>query len=116
VFFLFNNKKHLFAQKIIFEQQEQACYETGMSTQRPENSAILGVSMPLSLKLRIKRLADADKRTMASWAAIHLEKVVKDLELSLVAEDEGNASSPFTPAAIAPTKYPVGKRRKKNGA
>ena len=51
-----------------------------MSTPRPESSAILGVSMPLALKQRIKALADADKRTMASWCAIHLEQVVYELE------------------------------------
>jgi len=120
VFFVFNNKKHHFPKKIIFEQQARACYETGMSTQRPENSAILGVSMPLSLKLRIKRLADNDKRTMASWAAIHLEDIVEELEeaearkLQMVAESEGNELSPSTPARTVPTKYPKGKRRPKN--
>jgi hypothetical protein len=106
--------------KIIFEQHGQGCYETDMSTPRPENSAILGVSMPLALKLRIKRLADADKRTMASWAAIHLEKVVEELEaaskpqLSMVAESAGNASSLSTAAAGAhPVKYPAARTRKK---
>ena len=89
-----------------------------MSTPRPENSAILGVSMPLSLKLRIKRLAEADKRTMASWAAIHLEQVVKELEagsqLSSVAEPSGNESSHSTPARGARTvKYPAARTRKK---
>lgn len=92
-----------------------------MSTSRPEQSAILGVSMPLALKQRIKRLADLDKRTMASWCAIHLEQLVEELEkptpapLMMVAEEPGQAFSPSTPAAGAPpVKYQGGRRSRKN--
>ena len=115
-----NNKKHHFPRKIIFEHPRKECYQIHMSTHRPENSAILGVSMPLALKLRIKRLAEADKRTMASWAAIHLEKVVDEIEgqatapLSMVAEAAGNASSHSTPAhGVRQVKYPSARTRKK---
>jgi hypothetical protein len=95
-----------------------------MSTKpRPDTSNILGVSMPLELKMRIKRLADGEDRTMAKWAAIKLREIVDQLEaeaatppLSMVAEEQGKTSSHSTPAVGASVIYPMSKqaRRKKN--
>jgi hypothetical protein len=92
-----------------------------MSTKpRPATSNILGVSMPLELKLRIKRLAAAEDRTMAKWAAIKLRDIVDKLEaeaatptLSMVAEEQGKIFSHSTPAAGASVSYPMGKRTRR---
>lgn len=93
---------------------------------RPDTSNILGVSMPLELKMRIKRLADSEDRTMAKWAAIKLREIVEQLEaeatassplyVTMVAEDAGKPSSHSTPAVGASVTYPMDKRsrRKKN--
>ncbi len=48
------------------------------SARSPENT-VLGVSMPKTLKAKIKELADADHRPMAAWAAIHLERIVAEI-------------------------------------
>lgn len=74
--------------------------------------------MPLALKRRIKILADLDKRTMASWAAIQLEKVVEDVEksklapLMMVADDKGKSSRSIPAAGAPEVKYPQARRRK----
>jgi uncharacterized protein YggE len=38
--------------------------------------------MPKELKARIKALADADQRPMATWCAIHLAEIVEKMENS----------------------------------
>lgn len=98
-----------------------------MSTPRPENSPILGVSMNPDLKARIKLLADAEERTMSKWAAIKLKEVVEQIEaehasklekttpapLMMVADQPGESSFLSTPAAgVQPVKYQGGRRNR----
>jgi hypothetical protein len=47
---------------------------------RSNDNDVLGVSMTKDLKNRIKALADADDRPMATWCAIHLKKMVETME------------------------------------
>jgi len=70
--------------------------------QRPDSSNILGVSMPAELKARIKKLADADQRTMAQWCAIRLRQIV---EISESASDLTTS-----PAPLVSLKSPTIKR------
>ena len=70
---------------------------------RSEDNDVLGVSMPKDLKNRIKALADADERPMATWCAVHLRKIVEKME----ADAAGKAAppdpvKPNDPPAAAP--------------
>lgn len=47
---------------------------------------MLGVSMPKSLKARIKAAAAKENRTMANWCVWHLENLLNELESSKDAE------------------------------
>ena len=78
------------------------------SKPRPDSSNILGVSMPLELKQRIKRLADAENRTMAKWTALKLREIVDSIEYKLA---ETNDPPPPNTTPEQPVKYPAGKRR-----
>lgn len=66
---------------------------------RSEDNDVLGVSMPRELKNRIKALADADERPMATWCAIHLKKLVEKME----AEAASNAPPPAPVKANPPS-------------
>jgi hypothetical protein len=48
--------------------------------QRRPDQTILGVSMPKELKARIKTAAAADRRPMATWAVLQLERICDELE------------------------------------
>jgi len=72
---------------------------------RSEDNDVLGVSMPRELKTRIKALADADKRPMATWCAIHLEKLVEKMEAAASAK-------PPPPAPVSANSPPAAGLRK----
>jgi hypothetical protein len=46
---------------------------------RAADKTTLGVSMPKTLKCKISEAAEADRRNMASWCCIQLEKALKEL-------------------------------------
>jgi len=46
---------------------------------RAADKTTLGVSMPKALKCKILEAAEADRRNMASWCVIQLEKALKEL-------------------------------------
>jgi predicted transcriptional regulator len=92
-----------------------------MSTKpRPDSSNILGVSMNLDLKEKIKRLAEAEDRTMSQWCALALRRIVEDIEarqqpvaLGKVAETMGNESSLSIHAPTVKVRYPSGKQSRR---
>lgn len=47
---------------------------------RADDQTVLGVSMPKTLKARILKLADVERRSMAQWSVIQLERIVAELE------------------------------------
>ena len=66
---------------------------------RSEDNDVLGVSMPRELKNRIKALADADHRPMATWCAVHLKKLVEKMEAEAAATEPPDLVKPKTPPA-----------------
>ena len=54
---------------------------------RAPDKTVLGVSMPKDLKERIHRLAELDRRNMAQWCVVQLEKAVEELESTVLAAD-----------------------------
>ena len=57
---------------------------------RADDQTVLGVSMPKTLKDRIAKLADADRRSMAQWSVMQLEKAVSELENKLAQTADAN--------------------------
>jgi len=47
---------------------------------RADDQTVLGVSMPKTLKARILKLADGERRSMAQWSVMQLERIVAELE------------------------------------
>jgi len=47
---------------------------------RASNKTVLGVSMPIELKNKIFKHAQADHRNMAQWCVVQLEKAVGIIE------------------------------------
>lgn len=47
---------------------------------RAANKTVLGISMPIELKNKILKHAQADHRNMAQWCVVHLEKAVRVIE------------------------------------
>ena len=47
---------------------------------RASNKTVLGVSMPIELKNKIFKHAQADHRNMAQWCVVQLQKAVRDIE------------------------------------
>lgn len=47
---------------------------------RAANKTVLGISMPIELKNKILKHAQADHRNMAQWCVVQLEKAVREIE------------------------------------
>jgi len=54
---------------------------------RSEDQAVLGVNMPKELRDRIRKIAEADRRGMAPWCVIQLEKAVEEIEAKMASSE-----------------------------
>ena len=63
---------------------------------RSEDQTVLGVSMPIELKNRIKAIAHGDHRGMAPWCVIQLETAVAAVEAEISAKASPPIEMPST--------------------